>query len=121
MRKQLYINGILRTAAIMVVAVLCLVACKKQESDVNGGGGDGNNKVERTIIYTVGHCENQRTVATEAEWDALLEHLCDQAQSGNEVIFFNMSPTSCHAGRNHTLPRARHLLVRTVAMRSKPG
>ena len=106
MRKQLYINGILRTAAIMVVAVLCLVACKKQESDVNGGGGDGNNKVERTIIYTVGHCENQRTVATEAEWDALLEHLCDQVQSGNEVIFFNMSPTSCHAGKKSYAPKS---------------
>lgn len=107
MKKQACIKGIFRITALMAVVVLCLAACKKQETNVDGGGGDGNhNKVERAIIYTVGHSENQRTVTTEAEWDALLDHLCDQAQSGNEVVFYNMSPTSCHTGKKLQAPKS---------------
>ena len=107
MKKQAYIKRTLKITALMALVVMCLAACKKQETNVDGGGGDGNhNKVERAIIYTVGHSENQRTVATEAEWDALLDHLCDQAQSGNEVIFYNMRPTSCHTGKKVQAPKS---------------
>ena len=107
MKKQACIKGIFRITALMVVVVLCFAACKKQDNNVDGGGEDGNhNKVERAIIYTVGHSENQRTVTTEAEWDALLDHLCDQAQSGNEVVFYNMSPTSCPTGKKLHAPKS---------------
>jgi len=107
MKKQAYIKRTLKITALMALVVMCLAACKKQETNVDGGGGDGNhNNVERAIIYTVGHSENQRTVATEAEWDALLDHLCDQAQSGNEVIFYNMRPTSCHVEKKSYAPKS---------------
>ena len=112
MKKQACIKGIFRITALMAVVVLCLAACKKQETNVDGGGEDGNhNKVERAIIYTVGHSENQRTVTTEAEWDALLDHLCDQAQSGNEVVFYNMSPTSCHTGKKVQAPKSPTTII----------
>ena len=42
MKKQACIKGIFRITALMAVVVLCLAACKKQETNVDGGGGDGN-------------------------------------------------------------------------------
>lgn len=93
---------ICRFTVMLVLSALCLMACSKQENLANEGneGNEGVNNKERVIVYTVGQSESQRALATEAEWDALLDQLCDQAQMGTEVTFYNMSPTTCHIGKN---------------------
>lgn len=48
-----------------------------------------NTAAERTVVYTVGDTENRSTLATEAEWDALLDQLCERALDGSEVAFYS--------------------------------
>lgn len=99
MKKEIYIKKVLKVTAIMAVLALCVVACKKQDDFTRQNEGVVGDNKERVIIYTVNHNENKRTLITEAEWDALLDQLCDQAQLGNEVEFFNMSPVNCFTGK----------------------
>lgn len=98
---------ICRITVMLVLSALCLMSCSKQENLNNNGNGDvNNNNKERVIVYTVGQSESQRALATEAEWDALLDQLCDQAQNGIEVTFYNMSPTTCHIGKSTNGPKS---------------
>lgn len=87
---------ICRIIVMLVLSALCLMACSKQEKLTNDDNEGVNNSKKRVIVYTVGQSESQRAMATEAEWDALLDQLCDQAQNGIEVTFYNMSPTTYH-------------------------
>ena len=76
--------------------LLSLSACEKPENLRGNGNNDngGSESLHKEIIYSVGATESRQTLTTEAEWDALLERLCEQAQNGNEVTFYNLSQTS---------------------------
>lgn len=82
----------LRFTALSAVVIMAFMACEKPNN--NSGGKINNDPRERIIIYTVGNSEARQTLATEGEWDVLLDVLCDQAQSGNRVTFYNMSQTT---------------------------
>ncbi len=100
-------NKIGRITIVLALSSLCLMACSKQENLNNEGNGGVINNInkERVIVYTVGQSESQRALANEAEWDALLDQLCDQAQNGIEVAFYNMSPTTYHIGKSTNGPK----------------
>lgn len=95
-----------RMPVLLVLSALCFMACEKTEKPDNGGNGNGGDKKERVIVYTVGHSENQRSLSTEAEWDAMLDQLCDQAQTGIEVTFYNMAPTNYYMGKSANGPKS---------------
>ena len=82
-----------RIIILLALSALTLTACDKNDDPINGGnnGNVDNTAKERDIIYTVGNNEGHRTLTTEAEWDAMLDQLCDQARNGNEVTFYNMN------------------------------
>lgn len=77
----------------LLAAVLMLAACEKSDVITPGDTG-GSENLHKEIIYSVGTTESRQTLTTEAEWDALLDSLCDQAQNGSEVTFYNLSQTS---------------------------
>ena len=83
----------MKLTALLAALALVFTACEKPENPVNGNPGTDGVK-ERTIVYTVGDNENRKTLTTDAEWDAVLDQFCDQAQSGSEVIFYNMNQTT---------------------------
>ncbi len=78
----------------LIAALLTVAACEKDnENPVNH---------ERDITYTVTTVGTQRAasavdktntvhLATEAEWQALLDRFCDYAEDGSEVTFYNAS------------------------------
>lgn len=69
----------------LLAAVLTLAACNKDKED---------GFHERDIMYIV---EGQTTtvhLATEAEWDALLDRFCDYAEDGSSVTFRNVKSTA---------------------------
>ena len=70
-----------------------LAACEKSEVITPGDTGGGSDSLHKEIIYAVGAIESRQTLTTEGEWDALLDKLCDQAQNGNEVTFYNIRQT----------------------------
>ena len=76
----------------LLAAVAFFAACDKPELPVNGD--EDNTPKERVIIYDVNGNENRQTLETEAEWDALLDQLCDRALGGNEVTFYNINQTT---------------------------
>ena len=91
---------------ILLAAVLCLAACEKNPE---------SSDKQRDITYTVGapssswHMPdgNRRPMetvtvhlATEAEWQALLDRFCDWAEEGSTVTFYRpgTQPSRLHAG-----------------------
>ena len=70
-----------------------LAACEKSEVITPGDTGGDSDSIHKEIIYSVGAIESRQTLTAEAEWDALLDKLCDQAQNGNEVTFYNIRQT----------------------------
>ena len=76
--------------------LLSLSACEKPENLRGNGNNDngGSESLHKEIIYSVDATESRQTLTTEEEWDALLDRLCDEAQNGNEVTFYNLSQTS---------------------------
>lgn len=77
---------------LLTALALFSTACEKPETP--NGSNDNNDPKERVIIYSVGGNESRQTLKTDAEWDAMLEQLCDQVQNGSEVVFYNMSQTT---------------------------
>ena len=71
----------------MMVLALVVLACEKPEKP-------DTEKKERVVVYTVEQLETRKTLTTEAEWNALLEQLCDHARAGSEVTFFNLNQTT---------------------------
>lgn len=70
---------------------LSLAACEKPDSPTLPGAG---TDYERDIFYTVAgepgmasFTSNTVHIATEAQWDALLDDFCDLAQNGEQVTF----------------------------------
>lgn len=89
-------KSVIRLTLLLTAFAFAFAAC---EDDIPVNGGNDNNSEnnvtkERVIIYSVGNDENRQTLETEGEWDALLDRLCDQAQSGSEVSFYNVSQTT---------------------------
>lgn len=89
-------KSVIRLTLLLTAFAFAFAAC---EDDIPVNGGNDNNSEnnvtkERVIIYSVGNDENRQTLETEGEWDALLDRLCDQAMSGSEVSFYNISQTT---------------------------
>ena len=83
----------LRITFLMAAVAVALAACEKHDTPVdNGTGNNGEStSTERLIIYTVDDNESRRTLTTDSEWDAILNQLCDLAQNGSEVTFYNIN------------------------------
>ena len=79
---------------IMLLTALALFSAACEKPETPNGGSDNNDPKERVIIYSVGESESRQTLKNDAEWDAMLEKLCDRAQDGSEVVFFNMNQTT---------------------------
>ena len=62
----------------LLTAVLCLAACEPTDKGRT-----------RDITYTVAKQTTTVHLATEAEWQELLDRFCDWAEDGNEVTFYN--------------------------------
>ena len=86
-------KNIIRPIILLTALSVIFAACEKTDTTPTpvNGGGESVIKKERTIIYTVGNNENRKNLETEAEWDRLLDQLCDQTLTGNEVTFYNIS------------------------------
>ena len=84
---------IMKFSALVAVLMLAFSACDKHNNNQNGNE-DNNNPKERVIVYMVGQTETRQTLETDGQWDALLDVLCNQAQSGNQVTFYNMDQTT---------------------------
>lgn len=86
-------KNIIRPIILLTALSVIFAACEKTDTTPTpvNGGGESVIKKERTIIYTVGNNENRQNLETEAEWDRLLDQLCDQTLTGNEVTFYNIS------------------------------
>lgn len=97
MKKIDVMKTTLRSTVLMAVLVLAFAACedpnKKPTPQVD------NTPKERVIVYKVGQNESRQSLATEGEWDALLDVLCNQAKQGSEVTFYNMKPSSYHQNK----------------------
>lgn len=92
---------ILRFTALLAVVTLAFSACDKPNNNDPSGNEGNNDPKGRVIVYTVGDTESRQTLETEGEWDALLDVLCEQAQSGNTVTFYNMDQTTYLTGENN--------------------
>ena len=64
----------------MLAAVLMLAACNKDKEEL---------RHERDIVYTVAEETTTVHLATEAEWQQLLDRFCDYAEGGSSVTFRN--------------------------------
>ena len=84
----------IKITLLLTALAVSFVACEKDNTAAVDANNDTNVnmvKKDRVIIYTVGNDENRQTLRTEAEWDSMLEQLCDQAYNGSEVTFYNIS------------------------------
>ncbi len=84
----------IKLTLILTMLAFTFAACEKPDNPINGENQTDNTIKERDIVYAVGNNESRQTVETETAWDALLDQLCDQALSGNEVTFYNVSQTT---------------------------
>lgn len=122
-KKPRHISHIL---LLNLIILLVSTACQKPDPAPTPTPQQ-DTAVERTVVYTVGNTENRRTLATEAEWDALLDNICDQAMAGNEVAFFNISHIqnpqgSTKAKESNTITTAdRDELKRWMKAKEKEG
>ena len=87
----------LKFAALLAIVMFAFSACERPGKDPDNNQVNNDPK-ERVIVYTVGNTENRQTLETEGEWDALLDVLCNQAQNGNKVTFYNMDQTTYLTG-----------------------
>ena len=85
---------ILKFSALLTVLIFAFSACERPENNDPGGHDTNNDPKERIIVYTIGNSEYRQTLATEGQWDAMLDELCNQVQNGKMVTFFNMNQTT---------------------------
>ncbi|MBR3412429.1 MAG: hypothetical protein IKG81_07055 [Bacteroidales bacterium] len=76
-----------------LAVVLCFASCEKNNIPEESGH-------EREIFYSVSEISVMPSfsgttthLATEAEWDALLDRFCDMTSSGEQVTFCNTHPS----------------------------
>lgn len=86
-------NTFSKLFAILAV-VLCFASCEKNNLPEEQGQ-------ERDIFYSVSEISGMPSfsgttthLATEAEWDALLDRFCDMTRGGEQVTFCNIHPSS---------------------------
>ena len=72
----------------LLAFVLTLAACNKDKEEL---------RHERDIVYTVAEETTTVHLATEAEWQQLLDHFCDYAEGGSSVTFRNANRTATSA------------------------
>ena len=96
-------NTFSRIIAILAV-VFCFASCEKTPEDVTPVPGDVAH--ERDIFYSVSEILGMPSfsgstthLATEAEWDALLEQFCEMARRGEQVTFCNTRSSVSRNGR----------------------
>lgn len=88
----------LRFTALLAIAIFAFSACERPDNNGSNGNQVNNDPKKRVVVYTVGNSESRQTLTTEGEWDALLDVLCNQAQNGNKVTFYNMDQTTYLTG-----------------------
>ena len=78
--------------------VLAFVGCEKEKPAqiVN------NDDISRTVIYSIGDNEGQRTLKNDSEWEALLDNFCDQSKQGEEVTFFSLGQHKSSAAKQRS-------------------
>ena len=79
-----------RFTAVLAVLALFFAACEQTP----GNNEPSNEPKKRVVVFKVGQMEKRQTLATEGEWDVLLDVLCTQAKNGQKVIFYNMDQTT---------------------------
>lgn len=80
------------TRYILTALALMLAACQKPDPSPDPiPDNTPQANVEREIIYSVGNAEYRCTLKTNAEWDALLDRICEQSLDGSDVTFYCMS------------------------------
>lgn len=89
------------TAKLLAIlfAAIALTACENEKPSPTPLP---TNDTQRTIVYTVGDNEEHRTVKGDAEWDALLDKLCDFAQQGEDIAFFSLENYPQQASKEST-------------------
>ncbi|KWW30982.1 MAG: hypothetical protein AUK63_665 [bacterium P3] len=80
--KHLKLTGLI---SLLIVAATSFTACERNDDD------DNVVDVERVIVYTVDGSESKSTLNSESEWDRMLNQFCNLAQTGQTVIFYNIS------------------------------
>lgn len=85
--------------AILAVLAFVFAACEHPINPTPGGDEGNNDPKERVIVYTVGQTENRKKLDTEGEWDVLLDVLCNQAQNGQTVTFYNLNQLTYHQNK----------------------
>ena len=89
----------------ILTAALLLAACGKEKVTTTGTPTPVAVSQERDIFYTVAEkaslaiiAGNDTSVhlATEAEWDDLLDQFCDRASEGNQVVFRPCKPQTAN-------------------------
>jgi len=85
---------ILKFSALLAILFFAFSACERPDNNDPDGNDVNNNPKERVIVYKIGNNEYRQTLATEGQWDAMLDVLCNQVQSGSKVTFFNMNQTT---------------------------
>lgn len=83
----------------LLAFVLTLAACNKDKDDL---------RHERDIVYTVAEETTTVHLATEAEFDALLEQFCDWAEGGSTVSFYGTQAPGTQASRLHAAGTAAY-------------
>lgn len=91
-------RNILKFVALIATMTVALSACDKPENNNPNENNVNNEPKERVILYTIGSSESRQTLETEGQWDTLLDVLCEQAQKGNTVTFYNMDQTTYLTG-----------------------
>lgn len=96
----------LKFSVLLATLALAFAACGDPNKPTPGNDQGNNEPVERVIVYTVGQSESRQSLQTEGEWNALLDVLCNQAQDGHKVTFYNMKPSTYHQDRKPSTTKA---------------
>lgn len=86
----------------MLVTAAMAIALASCGPEPTTPSGETDTAKERLIIYSVGQTEVRQPLHTEAQWDAMLELICDQALEGKTVTFYNMCQTTYTSGSGGT-------------------
>lgn len=99
MKTKVLLNIICKPVVLITAVAIALAACDRKPVSPED---PTDTAKERLIIYTVGETEVRQPLQTEAQWDAMLELICDQALEGQTVTFYNMCQTTYPSGTGAT-------------------
>ena len=87
-------NIIQKFITLLAVFMLVFSGCERPTLDNQNSSEENQYPKKRVVLYKIETIENRLNLETEGEWDALLDMLCNQAQMGQKITFFNMNQTS---------------------------